>query len=111
MIEMHDTHCLAESVEHVMVAIVRETVAAIIAGGSNRDAAPAHFMDHPDAAPAWRAAGRSVLQIHIEGGQCDDGDLRFGDEIERAVALRYRLVGEAAAVATHNAPLIAVPQR
>ena len=55
---MQDTYRLAERIEHIVVAIGIKTVAAIVAGGGDADAALEHFMHDGHAAPARRAAGR-----------------------------------------------------
>ena len=78
MIEMRDAHRLAIGVEYIVITVGKETVAAIITGRRDEDAALAHLLHDGDATPAWRAAGRAILQIHIDCRQRDDGNLGLG---------------------------------
>src|SRR5271163_962678 len=111
MIEMQDADRLAEGVDDVVVAIGIKTVAAIVAGGGDADAAPEHFLDHGHAAPAWGASRLAVLQIHIDRRQRDNGDFSRCQKVERAVDLAFRLIGQAATMPAYDPSLIAMPHR
>ena len=65
MIEVQNAHRLTEGINHVVIAISMEWIATIVAGDRDRYAAPAHFVDRRDAAPARRPFTASVLKIKI----------------------------------------------
>src|SRR5258707_620277 len=108
MIEMQDANGLAKRVDHVVIAVGIETVAAIVAGGGNADSALDHLVHHRDPAPTRRAAAVPVLEIHIDRRQCHDGYVRFSQQVERPVDLTLALHRKAAAMATDDAALVAV---
>ena len=63
------------------------------------------LVQQRDAAPARRAAGGAVLQVHVAHRQADDGDAGLGDGAERRLDEVLRLDGERAAMAALQAAL------
>ena len=104
MIEVQNPDGLAEGINHVVIAISVERVAAIVAGDRYRYAALAHFVDWRDAAPAWRPSLAPVLKIKIYDWQCDYRYPRLGAEIEGPAYLLFGLDRKAATMATNYAP-------
>ena len=84
MIEMQDAHRLAERVHHVVIAIGVERIAAIVARDRDRHAGAPQLLDQGHAAPARRAVGHSVLQVHVDGRQRDDADAGLRDQRDGA---------------------------
>jgi hypothetical protein len=110
MIEVQNPNGLTEGIDHVMVAIGVERIAAIVAGDRDRYATLAHFVDRRDATPARRPSANPVLKIKIYGWQRDDRDTRLGAHIEGSVHLLFGLDRKAATMATNHATLEAVAQ-
>ena len=110
MIEVQNPHGLTEGINHVVIAISMERIAAIVAGDRDRYPALAHFVDRCDAAPARRPLSAPVLKIKIYGWQRDHRDTRLGAEIEGPTYLFFGLDRKAATMATDYATLEAVAQ-
>src|SRR5208282_117948 len=100
MIEVKNPHGLTEGINHVVIAISMERIAAIVAGDRDRYAALAHFVDRRDAAPARRAFTAPVLKIQVYGWQRDHRDTRLRAEIEGPAYLLFGLDRKAATMAT-----------
>src|ERR1700739_1721168 len=75
MIQMQDADRLTEGIDNVVVAIGIETIAAIVAGRRDPNAAPEHLVNYGNAAPAWRPTLVTVLQVHVDRRKRDDGDV------------------------------------
>jgi hypothetical protein len=110
MIEVQNPNSLTEGVDHVVIAIGVERIAAIVAGDRDRYAALAHFVDRRDAAPTRRPSIAPILKVKIYGRQRDHRDTRLGAEIEGSANLLLGLDRKAAAMATNHATLEAVAQ-
>jgi hypothetical protein len=110
MIEVQYPHGLAEGINHVVIAISMERIAAIVAGDRYRYAAPAHFMDRRDAAPARRPSAAPILKIKIYGRQRDYRNTRLSAEIEGPAYLLFGLDRKAATMTTDDTTLEAVAQ-
>jgi hypothetical protein len=110
MVEVQDPDRLAKSIDHVVIAVGMEAVAAVVAGDRNRNAAAAHFMHEGHPAPAWGAAACAILKVKIDRGQRHHRHLGLGQEIECPVGLLFGLHREAATVAGDHAAVIAVAQ-
>ena len=110
MIEVQNPHGLTEGINHVVIAISMERIAAIVAGDRHRYPALAHFVDRCDAAPARRPLTAQVLKIKTYGWQRDHRDTCLGAEIEGPTYLLFGLDREAATKATDYATLEAVAQ-
>ena len=76
MIEMQDARRLAIDLEHVEIAIGVERIARVVARDHHGDARGIELMQRRDAAPARRAAGHAILQIHVAHRQRHDRDAR-----------------------------------
>ena len=79
VVEMQDARRLAEDLEHVEIAIGVERVARVVARDHHGHARRLQFVQRRNAAPARRAAGLPVLQIHVAHRQADDGEARLRD--------------------------------
>jgi hypothetical protein len=110
MIEVQNPNGLTEGIDHVVIAISVERIAAIVAGDRDRYAVLTHFVDRRDAAPARRPSAAPVLKIEVYGRQRDHRDTRLGAEIEGSANLLLRLDREAATMATNYATLELVAQ-
>jgi hypothetical protein len=110
MIEVQNPNCLTEGIDHVVIAIGVERIAAIVASDRDRYATLTHFMDRRDATPARRSSAAPVLKIEIYGRQRDHRDPRFGAEIEGPASLLFGLDRKAATMAANHATLEAVAQ-
>ena len=82
---MGDAHRLAEDLDHVEIAIGIERIAGVVGGDRDRNPVLDEFVQQGDAAPARRAVGDAVLQVHVAHGQRDDGDAGFGDPLQRCL--------------------------
>jgi len=102
MIEVQYPNGLTEGIDHVMIAIGMERIAAIVTGDRDWYAAVAHFVDRRDAAPTWRPPIAPILKIKIDGWQRHYRDARLDAEGEGPAYLLYRLDGQAAAMAAHH---------
>ncbi len=111
MIEVQDAHGLPERIDHVVVAVGVEAVAAVVAGGGDGDPALAHLAHERDAPPARCASGHAVLQVHVHRWQRDNRDAGLCQQVERRQCLRLGLHRETAAVAAGDAPGVTVAQR
>jgi hypothetical protein len=110
MIEVQNPNGLTESIDHVVIAVGVERIAAIVAGDCHRYATLTHFMDRRDASPTRRPSTAPVLKVKIYGWQRDHRDTRLGAEIEGPANLLLGLDRKAAAMATDYATLEAVAQ-
>ena len=110
MIEMQNPNGLTEGINHVVIAIGVERIAAIVASDRDRYATLTHFMDWRDATPARSASAAPVLKKEIYSGQRDYRDPGFGAEIEGPAYLLFGLDRKAATMAANYATLEAVPQ-
>ncbi|HVA12110.1 MAG TPA: hypothetical protein VNF99_02565 [Stellaceae bacterium] len=91
MIKMHDPHRLAEGLDHVVIAIGMERVAAIVAADGDGNPAAAHFLDRCDAAPTRCPTALAILKIKVDRRQGHHGDPRLGAKIDGAASLRFGL--------------------
>jgi hypothetical protein len=110
MIEVQNPNGLTEGIDHVVIAIGVERIAAIIASDRDRYATLAHFVDRRDTAPSWRPSTAPVLKIKIYGWQRDHRDTRLGAQVEGSANLLFGLDCKAATMATNHATLEAVAQ-
>jgi hypothetical protein len=110
MIEVQNPHGLTEGINHVMIAIGMERIAAIVASDRDWYTAVAHFVDRRGTAPAWCPSIAPILKIKIDGWQRHYRDARLRTEGEGPAYLLFRLDGQAAAMAAHHATLESVAQ-
>lgn len=110
MIEVQNPNGLTEGIDHVMIAIGVERIAAIVAGDRDRYAVLTHFVDRRDATPARRPSTAPVLKVKIYGWQRDHRDTRLGAESEGSANLLFGLDRKAATMATNHATPEAVAQ-
>ena len=73
---------LLEGVDHVVVAVSIEAIAAIIAGRRDANATLEHLMNHCHTAPAWRSTSHPILEIHVYGRKRDDGDFGLRKKVQ-----------------------------
>ena len=83
VVEMGDAGRLAKHLQHVEVAIGVEGVARVVGREDDLNSRGLELVQERDAAPSRRAAGSSVLQVHVAHWQRDDGDAGLGDPVDR----------------------------
>ncbi|MPL60722.1 hypothetical protein SDC9_06283 [bioreactor metagenome] len=98
VVEMRDPRRLAHHLDHVEIAIGIERIAGVVGGEADVDAARSHLVHQRHPAPARRAAGRAVLQVHVAHRQADDIQPGLRDQIERARRLGLGLHGKRTAM-------------
>ena len=86
IVEMQDAHALAPDLHHVEIAIGVERIARVVAGDHRLDARRFQFVQRGDAAPARRAAGVPILQVHIAHRQRHDGEPGARDLLDHPLA-------------------------
>ena len=91
MVEVQNPNGLAKGIDHVMIAIGMERIAAIVASERDGNAALTHFMDRRDTAPARRPSATTVLKIQIYRRQRYHRDTRLGAEVEGPADLLFGL--------------------
>ena len=105
---MEDAGRLAEHLEHIEIAVGIEGIAGVVGGDHHLHAGRGQLMQRGDAAPARRAAGLAVLQVHVDHRQRDDGDAGLGEQRDDAAAIGVGGQRQRAAVAGDHAALEAV---
>ena len=110
VVEMGDPNPLGEHFQHVEIAVGVEGIAGVVARQHDGDAGRLQLVQQRDAAPARRAAGRSVLQIEVAQWQADDADARVADPRDHLALARVVLNGETAAMPAQDFPAEAVAQ-
>jgi hypothetical protein len=110
MVEVQNPNGLTEGIDHVVIAVSVEWIAAIVAGDRDRYAMLAHFVDRRDTAPARRPSTAPVLKIEVYGRQRDHSDTRLGAEVEGSANLLLGLDRKAATMAANHATLEPVAQ-
>ena len=80
VIEMQDAGRLAKHLEEIEIAIGVERIAGVVGGDHHGHAGRGQLVQRRDAAPARRAAGLAVLQVHVDERQRDDRDAGLADE-------------------------------
>jgi len=110
VIQVQNPDGLTEGINHVVIAIGVERIAAVVASNRDRYTAAAHFVDRRNAAPAWCSSTVPVLKIKIYGRQRNDRYSGFGAEVECSAHLLFGLDRKAATMAANYATPEAVAQ-
>ena len=110
VVEVQNPNGLAKGIDHVMIAIGMERIAAVVASDRDGYAALTHFKDRRDTAPARRPSATTVLKIQIYRRQRYHRDTRLGAEVEGPADLLFGLDRKAATMATNHATLESIAQ-